>query len=878
MTARFSCEKLPHVWLLFLNFCFLGAARGDIAFEDVSQHAGIHRTGESWGNAWGDFDGDGYLDLWTTNHKQKPSLYRNNRDGTFTNIIDQVWRAYSYADTHGVAWADFDNDADQDLMVLSGSGGGRSTATNRKQHNHFYVNRGGRLVESAAAFGVDLPILRGRTPLWLDANSDGHLDMLLTGMLREDVTCCPEADETPDAVASFLLEQTVGSAFRQVGPSIGFDLQASATFAQLSDLTENGKLDVIVATGAYPRAVFQVSKTGAFLDVTETFHFPRMSNVTDAVFADFNGDLRPDVFLARDVYRSHINIVDDRTLKLYIRNNQGERGIRFSTDSEVYFEIFSVWEPRLSLISIGEQGHDIEAFDGEFIGTHGSRNVATFRFRLSPEDARVIGLKRRPEVDLFGIYVGYDPEMKAWTLLYHKSSHTNNWTGFEAVISARTPILDVAPVNFAQGDLSHYPESVLLLKTNNRRFKRAPSFAEGGRSIAAGDFDNDMDIDIYLVRSSSAGNLANRLYENQGDGVFVAQRRIGAASGSMEGRGQSVTMADYDKDGYLDLFLTNGRGAYPFNEGPDQLLRNTGSGNNWIQIDLEGKVSNRDGIGAKVFATTPDGTTQLRENTGGIHYSQQDQKRIHFGLAGHREVRELRIHWPSGIRQTLNNLPVNRVVRVVESGREPSMPADVNSDGVINIADLLLVGKYIGEPPLTYPSADVNGDGKIDIADMIEIIESAVKTTTAAGASKQRVTGETGAAVSALYDKIETLSADASEIERVRAFLEPLLMPLERPVSTQLHANYPNPFNPETWIPYQLSESTDGKINIYNSQGTLVRALTLGHQTAGYYTSRSRAAYWDGRNALGERVASGIYFYQLQTDELSPMRKMVILK
>ena len=144
----------------------------------------------------------------------------------------------------------------------------------------------------------------------------------------------------------------------------------------------------------------------------------------------------------------------------------------------------------------------------------------------------------------------------------------------------------------------------------------------------------------------------------------------------------------------------------------------------------------------------------LRENTGGIHYSQQDQKRVHFGLAAHREVTELRIHWPSGIRQTLKNLPVNQVLRVVERGVEPSMPADVNSDGVIDIADLLLVGKYVGEDPLTYPSADVNGDGKVDIADMIEIIESAVKTTTAAGASKHRVTGEMGAAVSALYHKI----------------------------------------------------------------------------------------------------------------------------
>ena len=99
--------------------------------------------------------------------------------------------------------------------------------------------------------------------------------------------------------------------------------------------------------------------------------------------------------------------------------------------------------------------------------------------------------------------------------------------------------------------------------------------------------------------------------------------------------------------------------------------------------------------------------------------------------------------------------------------------------------------------------------------------------------------------------KFEMLSADPSEIERVREFLKHLLMPLERPVSTQLHANYPNPFNPETWIPYQLSEGTDVEIHIYNSRGTLIRVLRVGHQSAGYYTSRSRAAYWDGRNASG---------------------------
>ncbi|MCY3740863.1 MAG: T9SS type A sorting domain-containing protein [Candidatus Poribacteria bacterium] len=98
------------------------------------------------------------------------------------------------------------------------------------------------------------------------------------------------------------------------------------------------------------------------------------------------------------------------------------------------------------------------------------------------------------------------------------------------------------------------------------------------------------------------------------------------------------------------------------------------------------------------------------------------------------------------------------------------------------------------------------------------------------------------------------------------------------PDKTVLLANYPNPFNPETWIPYRLAKAANVQIPIYNAHGTVVRHLELGYQSAGYYISRNRAAYWDGKNDFGERVANGIYFYQLQADAVSPLRKMVILK
>jgi hypothetical protein len=98
------------------------------------------------------------------------------------------------------------------------------------------------------------------------------------------------------------------------------------------------------------------------------------------------------------------------------------------------------------------------------------------------------------------------------------------------------------------------------------------------------------------------------------------------------------------------------------------------------------------------------------------------------------------------------------------------------------------------------------------------------------------------------------------------------------PAATALGRNFPNPFNPETWIPYTLAQDTDVTIRIYALSGQLVRTLALGQQVAGFYLSRDRAAYWDGRNATGEKVASGIYFYQLQAGDFSAMRRMLLLK
>ena len=106
----------------------------------------------------------------------------------------------------------------------------------------------------------------------------------------------------------------------------------------------------------------------------------------------------------------------------------------------------------------------------------------------------------------------------------------------------------------------------------------------------------------------------------------------------------------------------------------------------------------------------------------------------------------------------------------------------------------------------------------------------------------------------------------------------PALVAYEIPTKTELLANYPNPFNPETWIPYRLAEDAFVTLTIYDGNGHVVRTLKVGHRIAAVYESQSKAIYWDGKNSLGEQVASGVYFYSLTTGDFSATRKMVILK
>ena len=207
----------------------------------------------------------------------------------------------------------------------------------------------------------------------------------------------------------------------------------------------------------------------------------------------------------------------------------------------------------------------------------------------------------------------------------------------------------------------------------------------------------------------------------------------------------------------------------------------------------------------------------------------------------------------------------------------PPIPQDVNGDDVVNILDLVFVASALGDEGHGLV-ADVNGDGVVNILDLV-MVAGALGNAAAAPSVWYRdlEIAPTRAEVGQWLAQTGELGLTDATSQRGVLFLEQLFAALT-PKETALLPNYPNPFNPETWMPYQLAEDAFVTLTIYDGRGRAVRTLEIGHRISGFYEDRSQAIYWDGRNDFGEGVASGVYFYHLSAGDYSATRKMLIIK
>ena len=175
---------------------------------------------------------------------------------------------------------------------------------------------------------------------------------------------------------------------------------------------------------------------------------------------------------------------------------------------------------------------------------------------------------------------------------------------------------------------------------------------------------------------------------------------------------------------------------------------------------------------------------------------------------------------------------------------------------------------------------DVNGDDAVNIFDLVLVAGNFGKSLVAAAPAsmaKIELTTDQNHHIASAIDQLESDFQRSSVEEMVLGVLKAIL-PDRLPTTTQLLANYPNPFNPETWIPFQLSQDAEVRLTIYNVTGNAIRQMQLGYLTAGSYIQTEKAIYWDGKTESGEQVSSGTYFYQLQAGAYTETRKMVILK
>jgi len=621
-------------------------------FQNITEESGITYQGSSYGSAWGDFNNDGLIDLWLSNHGKPPILYQNTGDGTFVDVTLQVFDREVRGDFHGAAWADFDNDGDLDLLQLIGADAGNSSLTDQASANLLFVNQDGTFTNQAIDLGLGYIGSRGRTPLWFDLNNDGLLDLLQNAAKRSD-------GEVPTTIFA----QTQQDGFIDLGQDLDLKLEGT-DFAILSDLVGDNSPEIILYQ---PRKGISVYDSTSIIDISDQV-LGENYQARDFISEDFNGDLLPDLFLTRrGLSNSGFFVTGEQTLNLRLEANENQQGITFQSEGAISINLFAfgygLSEIEPENILIGASG--LTPADLNIpLGTS-DQIVTELSITLDPADPQVAGMAEFVPGEDEGLYIGYDSNTSQWQV----SLSTPNKDLVAATIESETKITTPTAISF-NNDLDPL-DNKLLINDGDMLVDRSlgsgvNTVRSAGVNTVAGDFDNDMDLDLYVVTANTAGNEPNILYDNQGDGTFVAVSDLDDGAGTNLGIGESVSVSDYNNDGFLDLLITNGGFPGILNENaPYELLANQGNDHHWLAINLEGTTGNRDGIGAKVYVTA-GGITQLRQQSGGMHNRVQNDSRLHFGLADNQVVDEIMIEWASGTIQTIENVTADQILNLSE--------------------------------------------------------------------------------------------------------------------------------------------------------------------------------------------------------------------
>ena len=435
------------------------------------------------------------------------------------------------------------------------------------------------------------------------------------------------------------------------GSTLISETRCNGNYVQLIDLDNDGELDRICADAdSFPENSS---------DAVANNLIPVIGNLIDTAVGDFDNDGLNDIVALRGAIRPNgAALLNDTDLDMWFRDGRG-RTVSFQLAGTV------------TILVDGDGGG---AFREASVVTHDSLSNLSQRVR--------------------NIEISYDTGTGTYTILDDSDSQ------HYLRVRADAPISAVQVDGLDSRDLPHQV-SYGANTGAGIEWTTATGLTDlvSCVSVVTADFDNDMDLDLYFACREGVTNTANLYFENLGNGSFSLVTGHGAEGpigpGNEFGVAESIATADYDVDGFMDLAVVNGLLFYPYGlGGPDSLFRNAGNDNNWVQFDLIGTTSNRNGMGAKVYVTA-GGITQLREQNGGYHRWSQNDQRLHFGLAQNTVIDEIRIEWPSGEVDTFTNVGASQLYAATEGGS--LMPVALGPE----VKTEILEDEECGIPPYT---------------------------------------------------------------------------------------------------------------------------------------------------------------------------------
>jgi len=752
--------------LLIMYPCTLYANQGDGTFRDTTSAAGILSTVDCTSSAWADYDNDGLLDVYVASGESgvvplstSGFLYRNNGDGTFTDVTQASGTSNPF-DARGVVWGDYDNDGLQDLYLVNDT-------DNRLLRN----NGDGSFSDVTKATGAEGTVDIGMAidATFVDFNNDGALDIFTTNgrasrvgeyLLLKNLgnqnnwlkIALVGGASNRDGLGARVKVTTGGLTQLQEkqGPShymcqdntpMHFGLGSAASVDTIQVTWPSGRVQVLENIAAGQTLVISEDspppsdEPPVFIDVSILAGFYGLNASWGGAWSDFDRDGDLDVYTI-----GHLPSLTGSLSQLWQNNGNGtfsdvtaEKALRTEPrdvhsamwsdldndgDTELALGKGTVEEDLTDELWRNDDGLAFEnvAISANFDAPPLGRGVTSADFDLDGDlDVLALGwLTQTGSASKFfqndGGLIFTDITQQVGTLTAGEQDRVAAWSDYNrdglpdvfvappcglfqnmgdgtfidvTQIVGISPSLDCTSPAWGDfdndGDFDLYVTSGTLdsavqlttagfLYRNNGDGSFTDVTAQSGtqnpndaRGATWGDYDNDGLLDLYLVNAFN-DTTPNRLFRNLGDGAFSDVTTDAGVEVQVDGGGADASFNDYNNDGFLDLFVTNGSANQV---GPYVLLENSGNTNHWLKVWLEGVQSNTGGLMSRLRVSTSGGSV-YREHNGPTHYMSQDSSPQHFGLGQAGAVERLEVNWPVSGLQSVTNLAVDQTVTLTE--------------------------------------------------------------------------------------------------------------------------------------------------------------------------------------------------------------------